>query len=141
MTRSTESATKTLPGDEASLVRNGADSITSTSDAVHDLRDSLGRAWQETREAVRNVGESWRRGAKNAGAEARHAANETRDHVGAAMNSLGEVGGEIGEETAELARNMGAGVRRYVRAHPLRSLAIAAGAGFVLTQLFRAGRR
>ena len=112
----------------------------SPAEAAQHLKASLGRAWEEARDTVRDVGETWIRGADNVGAEARHAASATRETLGDAWEGLGELGEGIADDSLQLARAVGVDLERYVRRHPLRSLAIAAATGAVLAHLLR-GRR
>ena len=116
------------------------EAVPSPAEAAQHLKASLGRAWEEARDTVRDVGETWKRGAGHVGAEARHAASQTRETLGDAWEGLGELGEGIADDSLQLARAVGVDLERYVRRHPLRSLAIAAATGAVLAHLLR-GRR
>jgi ElaB/YqjD/DUF883 family membrane-anchored ribosome-binding protein len=96
--------------------------------------------WNEARDTVREVGDTWRRGAGNVGAEARHAASQTRDTLDEALSGVGELGEDIAQDSLQLARAVGMNLEGYVRKYPLRSVAIAVATGAVLAHLLR-GRR
>ena len=121
----------------ASAPLSEGDESLSTARAARRLKDDLGRVWSEARETVRDVGDTWRRGASNVGAEARHAASETRDTLGEALSGVGELGEDIAQDSIQLARSVGVNLENYVRKYPLRSVAIAAAAGAVLAHLLR----
>jgi ElaB/YqjD/DUF883 family membrane-anchored ribosome-binding protein len=120
---------------------NGSDTDpVSAAAAARHLKESLGRAWSDAKDTVRDVGDTWRRSATNVRAEARHATSETRDTLGDALGGMGELGEGIAEDTLDLARSVGINLERYVQRHPLRSVAIAAAGGALIALLLR-GRR
>lgn len=109
----------------------------SPAEAAGELKESLGRAWTDARETVRSVGDTWRRGARNVRKETRKTASATRETLGEAFGGMGELGEEIAEEALDLAQAVGLNMKRFVRRHPLRSLAIAAVAGVFLAHAMR----
>lgn len=109
--------------------------------AVHELTDTLGRAWSEARGTVNQLGVDLGKRAKNVRAETRRAASEARETLSDAAGDMAELGEEIAEDAIELGRALGLGVSRFVRKHPVRSVAIAAAAGAVFAHLLRGRRR
>ena len=101
------------------------DSPTSPAQAVHELRDSVSRAWSEARSSVSGLGVKLGRRARNVGEETRAAAADTRESFDAAVGEMGELGEEIAEDAMELGRAVGVSVSQFVRRHPIRSIAIA----------------
>ena len=63
--------------------------------AVHELRDSVSRAWSEARSSVSGLGVKLGRRARNVGEETRAAAADTRESFDAAVGEMGELGEEI----------------------------------------------
>lgn len=110
-------------------------------EAVHELTDSLGRAWSEARGTVNDLGANLGRRARNVREEARSASFEARETLSDAAAGMAELGEEIAEDAVELGRALGVSVSRFVRKHPIRSVAIAAAAGAVLARLLRSRRR
>lgn len=108
--------------------------------AVHELRDSVSRAWSEARSSVNGLGVKLGRRARNVGEETRGAAADTRESFDAAVGEMGELGEEIAEDAMELGRAVGVSVSQFVRRHPIRSIAIAAVAGALAAQLLRRRR-
>lgn len=116
------------------------DATTSPAQAVHELRDSVGRAWSEARSSVSGLGVKLGRRARTVGEETRAAATDTRESFDAAVGEMGELGEEIAEDAMELGRAVGVSVSQFVRRHPIRSVAIAAIAGALAAQLLRRRR-
>jgi hypothetical protein len=113
------------------------DEMLTPAEAAQELRNSLGRVWIAARENVRDIGQAWRRSARLMGEETRHAAGETRDSIGAAMNDMGEVREDLMREARDLSRSVSSNLGRYMRAHPVRTLAIAAVTGAIVAQALR----
>lgn len=113
------------------------DAEPTTASAVHELTGSLGRAWSEARATVNGIGENLGRRARNVRDETRRAATETRETLGDAASDMADLGEEIAEDAIELGRALGVSVSRFVRKHPVRSVALAAAAGAVLAHLLR----
>jgi ElaB/YqjD/DUF883 family membrane-anchored ribosome-binding protein len=138
------------PAETAAAVEEGSDNRheasgddtdpVSAAAAARHLKESLGRAWSDAKDTVRDVGDTWRRSAGNVRAEARHATNETRDTLGDALGGMGELGEGIAEDTLDMARSVGINLERYVQRYPLRSVALAAAGGALIALLLR-GRR
>lgn len=112
----------------------------SPAQAVHELRDSVSRAWSEARSSVSGLGVKLGRRARNVGDETRAAAADTRESFDEAVGGMGELGEEIAEDAMELGRAVGVSVSQFVRRHPIRSVAIAAIAGALAAQLLRRRR-
>lgn len=112
----------------------------SPAQAVHELRDSVSRAWSEARSSVSGLGVKLGQRARNVGDETRAAAADTRESFDAAVGEMGELGEEIAEDAMELGRAVGVSVSQFVRRHPIRSVAIAAIAGALAAQLLRRRR-
>ena len=109
-------------------------------EAIHELGDTLGRAWSEARDSVGDIGAKLGRRARNVRGEAREAASETREGLQDAIDEMGELGQEVAEDAMELGRAVGISVSRFVRRHPMRSLALAAAAGAIAAHLLRRRR-
>jgi len=145
-TEKTSSKTKAKP-DDADGVHNGApddhvaDDEPNAAAAVHELTDTLGRAWTEARGTVSQLGVDLGKRAKNVRNETRRAASEARETLGEAAGDMAELGEEIAEDAIELSRALGLSVSRFVRKHPVRSVAMAAAAGAVFAHLLRGRRR
>jgi ElaB/YqjD/DUF883 family membrane-anchored ribosome-binding protein len=133
------------PADAAPDVHDGVDANAAdeptAAAAVHELTDTLGRAWNEARGTVNQLGVDLGKRAKNVRNETRRAASEARETLGDAATDMAELGEEIAEDAIELGRVLGVGVSRFVRKHPVRSIAIAAAAGAVFAHLLRGRRR
>lgn len=109
----------------------------SPAEAIHELGDTLGRAWSEARDSVSGIGARLGRRARNVRAETREAASETREGFQEAIDDMGELGQEIAEDAMELGRSIGLSVSEFVRRHPMRSIAIAAVTGAIAVRLLR----
>lgn len=109
----------------------------SPAEAIHELGDTLGRAWSEARASVSGIGAQLGRRARNVRRETRAAASETREGLHDAIGDIGELGEEIADDAIELGRAVGISVSAFVRRHPMRSLAIAAAAGMLAAHLLR----
>lgn len=147
-TEKTSSKTKATPdADDADSVHNGApddhaaDDEPNAAAAMHGLTDSLGRAWAEARGTVNQLGIDLGKRAKNVRNETRRAANEARETLGEAAGDMAGLGEEIAQDTIELGRAVGLSLSRFVRKHPVRSVAVAAAVGAVFAHLLRGRRR
>lgn len=116
---------------------NGAAGQASPAEAIHELGDTLGRAWSEARASVSGIGAQLGQRARNVRQETRAAASETREGLHEAIGGMGELGEEIADDAIELGRAVGVSVSAFVRRHPMRSLAIAAAAGALAAHLLR----
>ncbi|TDR40745.1 hypothetical protein DFR29_11259 [Tahibacter aquaticus] len=112
----------------------------SPAEAIHELRDSVGRAWSEARDSVSGLGVKLGQRARNVRDETRQAASDTRESFDDAVSEMGELGEEIAEDAMELGRSIGVSVSQFVRRHPVRSVAIAAVAGALAAHLLRRRR-
>jgi ElaB/YqjD/DUF883 family membrane-anchored ribosome-binding protein len=117
---------------------SAADRATPTpAEAIHELGDTLGRAWSEARESVSDIGARLGQRARNVRQETRAAASETREGFHDAVSDMGGLGEEIARDAITLGRSVGVSVSAFVRRHPMRSLAIAAAAGALAAHLLR----
>ncbi|MCQ4166506.1 hypothetical protein [Tahibacter harae] len=121
---------------EAAAEANEAGTV-SPAEAIHELGDTLGRAWSEARASVSGIGAQLGQRARNVRQETRAAASETRDGLQDAIGGMGELGEEIADDAIELGRAVGVSVSAFVRRHPMRSVAIAAAAGMLAAHLLR----
>ena len=106
-------------------------------EAIHELGGALGRAWHEARDSVSDIGAKLGQRARNVREETREAASETRETLQDAIDDMGELGQEVAEDAIELGRAVGVSVSKFVRQHPMRSLAIAAATGALVAHLLR----
>jgi ElaB/YqjD/DUF883 family membrane-anchored ribosome-binding protein len=106
-------------------------------EAIHELGGALGRAWHEARDSLSDIGSKLGQRARNVRDETREAASETRETLQDAIDDMGELGQEVAEDAIELGRAVGVSVSKFVRQHPMRSLAIAAVAGAFAAHLLR----
>lgn len=122
--------------DTVAVETDAADTAT-PAEAIHELGDTLGRAWSEARESVSGIGARLGQRARNVRQETRAAASETREGLHEAIGGMGELGEEIADDAIELGRAVGVSVSAFVRRHPMRSLAIAAVTGALAAHLLR----
>lgn len=123
---------------DAAAIEAGDEAVGKTpAEAIHELGGALGRAWHEARDSVSDIGSKLGQRARNVRDETREAASETRETLQDAIDDMGELGQEVAEDAIELGRAVGVSVSKFVRQHPMRSLAIAAVAGALTAHLLR----
>jgi ElaB/YqjD/DUF883 family membrane-anchored ribosome-binding protein len=125
------------PDVEPATAVDEANGSKTPAEAIHELGGALGRAWHEARDSVSDIGSKLGQRARNVRDETREAASETRETLQDAIDDMGELGQEVAEDAIELGRAVGVSVSKFVRQHPMRSLAIAAVAGAFAAHLLR----
>ena len=103
---------------------------------VTATRDRFQRLSSEVQNRYEQVSEDVRRGAERASREIRRGTERARERYGEVAESARERFVQARDKSGELSRD----VAHYVRDNPGRSVAIAAGVGFLVGLLVRRGR-
>lgn len=113
-----------------------AETAREDAEAVVTARDRFQRLSSDVQNRYQQVSEDVRRGAERASKEIRRGTERARERYGEVADSARERYTQVREKSGELSRD----ISHYVRDNPGRSVAIAAGVGFLVGLLVRRGR-
>ena len=113
-----------------------AETAREDAEGVVTARDRFQRLSSEVQSRYQQVSEDVRRGAERASQEIRRGTERARERYGEVAESARERYTQVRERSGELSRDL----THYVRDNPGRSIAIAAGVGFLVGLLVRRGR-
>ncbi|HKH48216.1 MAG TPA: hypothetical protein VKM72_26455 [Thermoanaerobaculia bacterium] len=116
--------------------QEGAETARTDSESVVSARDRFQRLTSDVQNRYERVSEDVRRGAERASQEIRRGTEKARERYGEVAESARERYTQAREKSGELTRDLA----YYVRDNPGRSVAIAAGVGFLVGLLVRRGR-
>lgn len=113
-----------------------AETAREDAEGVVTARDRFQRLSGEVQSRYQRVSEDVRRGAERASEEIRRGTERARERYGEVAEGARERYAQAREKSGELSRDLA----HYVRDNPGRSIAIAAGVGFLVGLLVRRGR-
>lgn len=114
----------------------GAETAREESEGVVSARDRFQRLSSDVQNRYERVSEDVRRGAERASQEIRRGTERAKERYGEVAETARERYTQVREKSGELSRDL----TFYVRDNPGRSVAIAAGVGFLVGLLVRRGR-
>ena len=122
--------------DETGTAGNAETAQTDGAEGVVSARDRFQRLSQDVQGRYQRVSEDVRRGAERATEEIRRGTDRARERYGEVAEEARAGYGKVRERSGELSRDLSF----YVRDNPGRSVAIAAGVGFLIGLQVRRGR-
>ena len=122
--------------DETETAGNAETAQAGGAEGVVSARDRFQRLSQDVQGRYQRVSEDVRRGAERATEEIRRGTDRARERYSEVAEEARAGYGKVRERSGELSRDLSF----YVRDNPGRSVAIAAGVGFLIGLLVRRGR-
>lgn len=122
--------------DETETAGNAETAQAGGAEGVVSARDRFQRLSQDVQGRYQRVSEDVRRGAERATEEIRRGTDKARERYDEVADQARVGYAQARQRTGELSRD----VSHYVRDNPGRSVAIAAGVGFLIGLLVRRGR-
>jgi ElaB/YqjD/DUF883 family membrane-anchored ribosome-binding protein len=122
--------------DETGTAENAETAQAGGAEGVVSARDRFQRLSQDVQGRYQRVSEDVRRGAERATEEIRRGTDKARERYSEVAEEARAGYGKVRERSGELSRDLSF----YVRDNPGRSVAIAAGVGFLIGLLVRRGR-